>query len=192
MVKVRVAPALLALIVAALTGCTAAPTATVPSTVTASPSATTTPSPTSTLPPTSSDSPSDQGITDAEHAVVSMWATVDRLVNDPRLSLQALDTVTTGDALTLFQQNLGKYRAAQWRGSGSSVVSDLQAVSTGADTHGHPAWTVTACVDGSKTTLVDQAGKSVQGPPYRIQHKATVIASGSHLYVSTDSAVGTC
>ena len=113
-------------------------------------------------------------------------------LNNPRLSLQALDNVATDSALTMFQQNLGKYRAAQWVGSGSSAVTGIQAVSSGVDARGYRAWTVTACVDGSKTTLVDQNGKSVQGPPYRIRHKATVISRASHLYVSTDTAVGTC
>ena len=196
MVRIHVGAILLALAVIPLVAscsATTEPTATqAPSSATVSSPPTSTPSLTTSPTPTSAVSASSGGIANAEQAVVTMWATVDRLVNDPRLSLQALDGVTTDGALTLFQQNLGKYRAAQWKGSGSSVVSDLHAVSTGVDAQGDPGWTVTACVDGSKTTLVDQSGKSVQGPPYRIQHQATVISRGLHQYVSSDTAVGTC
>ena len=195
MVKIPIRSALLALMVLPLvTGCTTTPTpaTTTPSTSssTASSTAPTSPSPSSSLTPTTS--PADHELTSAQQAVVTLWATVARLTNDPRLSLQALDSVATDSALTMFQENLGQYRADRWVGSGSYAVTDLQVVPSGVDARGYRAWTVTACVDGSKTTLVDQSGKSVQGPPYRIRHKATVISRASHLYVSTDTAVGTC
>lgn len=187
MVRNRTWMALLALTLTPLVAsCTTAPTPTSPASSIASPTSSPSNSPSRTT------SPADRDLQNAKQAVVRLWATLDRLTNNPRLSLQDLDNVATGDALTMFQENLGQYRADQWVGSGSYVVKDLQSVSSGVDAEGHLAWTVTACVDGSKTTLVDQHGKSVQGPPFRIRHKATVISRASHLYVSTDTAVGTC
>lgn len=151
------------------------------------PSTTPTPSPGVT-----SLSPAEQDLANARQAVVKLWDVVDRLTNDPQASLQDLDAVAMGDALTMFQQNLGKYRAARWIGTGASVVEELKATASGMDSAGRSTWTVTACVDGSGTTLVDQNGKSVQGPPYRIRHQATVAQRASALYVAEDEAVGTC
>ena len=153
------------------------------------------PTPSSTPKPTpsvTSLSPAEQDLANARLAVVKLWEVVDRLTNDPQASLQDLDAVAMGSALTMFQQNLGKYRAAQWMGTGASVVEDLEAKASGMDSAGRSTWTVTACVDGSGTTLKDQSGKSVQGPPYRIRHRSTVVQRDSALYVSEDEAVGTC
>lgn len=166
----------------AAVACTATPNPTPSAT-----SAASTPTPTeSTL------SPADQELANAKQAVAKLWAVVDRLTNDPQSSLQDLDTVATGKALTMFQENLGRYRAAKFIGTGSSRVEGLQAVAGGVNAGGRSTWTVTACVDGSETTLVDESGKSVQGPPYRILHKATVVELTGALYVSDDVAEGTC
>ena len=166
----------------AAVACTTAPTPT-PSATSATPS----PSPTPTT-----LSPADQDLANAKQAVVKLWAVVDRLTNHPQSSLQDLDTVATDKALTMFQENLGRYRAAKFIGTGSSRVEGLQAVAGGVNAAGLSTWTVTACVDGSETTLVDENGKSVQGPPYRIRHKATVVERTGALYVSDDEAEGTC
>lgn len=185
----RIGCALLALaITAGATACTPAggPTAT---------SATTPAAPTATPATTASTAtPSleQQDITAAKNAVVKLWAVVDRLTNDPRAPIQDLDSVATGPALTMFQQNIVKYRAAHWVGSGASNVQDLKSSPVGSNAAGQRTWTVTACVDGSKTTLVDANGKSVQGPPYRIAHKSTVVERTSALFVEEDTAVGTC
>ena len=85
-----------------------------------------------------------------------------------------------------------KYRSAKWKGSGASLVEDLVATSTGTNADGRSTWTVTACIDGSNTTLVDADGKSVQGPPYRIRHKSTVVERAAAFFVAEDAAVGTC
>ncbi len=164
-----------------MAACTATPSTT--------PSPSVTPTPTVTAPTLS---PAEQDLANAKQAVVKLWAVVDRLTNDPQTSLQELDTVATDKALTMFQQNLGKYRAARWIGTGASVVENLEATASGMDGAGRSTWTVTACVDGSGTTLVDEGGKSVQGPPYRISHKATVVERASALFVAEDVAVGTC
>lgn len=172
-------------VLAVLAGCT--PTPTPANTASASTSATPAASASATT-----LSPAEQDLQDAEQAVVKLWQVVDRLTNDPQAPIQDLDTVATGATLTMFQQNLVKYRSAKWKGSGASLVEDLAAVSSGTNAEGRSTWTVTACIDGSNTTLVDADGKSVQGPPYRIRHKSTVVERASTLYVAEDAAVGTC
>ena len=92
----------------------------------------------------------------------------------------------------MFQDNLVKYRAVRWTGSGSSIVADPTATASGTNAEGRSTWTVDACIDSSNTTLVDANGKSVQGPPYRIRHKSTVLERSSSFYVAQDTAVGTC
>ncbi len=175
---------LAALLVAAAAGCTTAPTP--------SPTVTTT-TPLPSLTPTATAlSPAEQDLANAKQAVVRMWTVVDRLTNDPVASLQDLDNIATGDALTLFQQNLVKYRANGWVGTGTSSIEETVAAAAGTDAQGFRTWTVTACVDGSKTTLVDKSGQSVQGPPYRIRHRSTVVERASTMKVSLDEAVGTC
>lgn len=181
----RFAGVLLALSMSSMTACTATPAAT--PTPTASVSVTPTPSATTpTLTPTQVD------LENAKQAVVKLWAVVDRLTNDPKSSIQDLDSVATDATLTMFQQNLVKYRSAGWKGSGSSVVEDLTATARGVNAEGRSTWTVTACIDGSKTTLVDASGKSVQGPPYRVRHESKVVQRSTGFFVADDEAVGTC
>ena len=149
-----------------------------------------------TTPPTSSPTtlpPAEQDLANAKGAIVKMWAVVDRLVNNPKSSsIQDLDAVAEGATLTMFQQNIMKYRAANWTGSGNSIVADDSAALAGTNSQGQSTWTVTACIDSSATTLVDSTGKSVQGPPYRVLHKSTVVERATNFYVADDTAVGTC
>lgn len=159
-------------------GCTTPPTPT-PTPSTATPSATPT-------------TPAPSDLESAKQAVVHLWKVVDRLTNDPKSSIQDLDAVAGGQTLTMFQENLVKYRANNFVGSGSSVVEDLEASADGINAEGRSSWTVTACVDGSKTELVDAEGRSVQGPPYRIRHESTVEERSSGFFVVADEAVGTC
>jgi hypothetical protein len=179
--KTRAGLLLLALTLATtVTACTAPPTPA------SSVSATPTPSQT-TL------SQADQDLANAKGAVAKMWAVVDTLVNNPKSSsIQDLDAVAEGATLTMFQQNIMKYRAANWTGSGSSVVDDTTAALAGTNTQGQSSWKVTACIDSSATTLTDSNGKSVQGPPYRVRHQSTVVERAANFYVAEDTAVGTC
>ena len=181
--RTRTGLLLLALTLATtVTACTATPT---PATTV---SATPTPTPSQTT-----MSPAEQGVANAKGAVVKMWAVVDRLVNNPKSSsIQDLDAVAEGATLTMFQQNIMKYRAANWTGSGNSVVDNTTAALAGTNSQGQSTWTVTACIDSSTTTLVDSNGKSVQGPPYRVLHKSTVVERSANFYVADDTAVGTC
>ena len=181
--RTRTGLLLLALTLATtVTSCTATPTPA------SSVSATPTPTPSQTT-----MSPAEQSMANAKGAVVKMWAVVDRLVNNPKSSsIQDLDAVAEGATLTMFQQNIMKYRAANWTGSGNSIVDDTTATFAGTNTQGQSTWTVTACIDSSTTSLVDSTGKSVQGPPYRVLHKSTVVERATNFYVADDTAVGTC
>lgn len=177
-IATRVGGALLALVIAAgASACAPTPT---PSPL---------PTPTATTPMLS---PEEQDLVNAEQAIVKLWAVVDRLTNDAQTSIQELDTVASGATRTMFQENLGKYRAAGWTGSGSSIVEHVSASALGVNAQGLSTWTVTACIDGSRTTLVDEQGQSVQGPPYRILHQSTVVQRSSAFLVAEDVAVGTC
>lgn len=172
-------------VLAMLAGCTPAPTPA--NTASASTSA----------PPAASASattlsPAEQDLQDAKQAVVKLWQVVDRLTNDPRTTLQDLDTVASGEALEFFRKNLASYRLERLTGSGDSVI-EVQAVqAAGNNDQGLAIWKVTACVDASKTKLVDSAGKNVSAPPYRIQHRSVVVQRTQSLLVDQDEVLGTC
>lgn len=172
-----------ALLAMGTTACTPAPT----STPTSSPTATPSPNPSA-----STASPEDRALVNAKEAVVTLWAVLDRLTNDPQAPIQDLDPVASGQVLTKFQENLTTYRAQGWRGSGTAIVENPVAVPAKPDAQGRPTWSVTACVDRSHTTLVDKAGKSVQMPPYRISHRSTVVRIADRYEVDQDEATGTC
>jgi hypothetical protein len=180
--RTRTGLLLLALALATtVTACMATPT---PAT---SVSATPTPTPSQTT-----MSPAEEDLTKAKAAVVKLWEVVDALTNDPKSSIQDLDAVASGQVLTMFQENLGTYRAQGWTGSGSAVVENPTAELAGTNAQGLTTWAVTACVDRSHTTLVDAKGKSVQLPPYRIIHSSTVVQRSGLLKVEQDQATGTC
>jgi len=164
-----------------LAACTATPTP--------SPTASPTPTPTPTV---TTLSPADQDLANAKQAVVKLWAVVDRLTNDPQVTLQDLDTVASGVALDFFRKNLTGYRLEKLTGSGSSVVELQTAQASGNTTQGLPTWTVTACVDASNTKLVDPSGKNVTAPPYRFQHRSVVVERAAALHVDQDEVLGTC
>lgn len=179
----RLGSILLALALApAAVACTGTPTQTPSAT-----SATSTPNPTATTVP-----PAEQDLANAKQAVGQLWDVVDRLTNDPQASLQDLDSVASGAALDFFRKNLTGYRLEQLTGSGSSVV-EFKSAERGKDTaEALPTWTVTACVDTSKTKLVDSTGKSVTVPPYRFLHRSTVVERSAVMRVDQDEVLGTC
>lgn len=160
---------------------------------TATPSPDPTPSPTPTpTPSVTSLSPAEQDLANARQAVVKLWDVVDRLTNDPKASLQDLDTVSSGKVRTFFQENVMSYRAQGLVGSGSTLVESESVNLAGTNAQGLTTWTVTACIDASNTTLVDAKGKSMQAPPYRIRHRSSVIQRSGVLLVAEDEVLGTC
>jgi hypothetical protein len=178
----RIGGVLLALALTPLAAaCTATPVPTPTVTLTPSPSPTAT-----TL------SPAEQDLASAKQAVVKLWAVVDRLTNNPKSSIQDLDDVASGEALEFFRKNLVGYRIEQLTGSGSSIVEVQSAQASGTNAQGLAAWTVTACIDASKTKLVDTKGKSVTAPPYRILHRSVIVELSRALHVDQDEVLGTC
>lgn len=160
---------------------------------TATPSPDPTPSSTPTpTPSVTSLSPAEQDLANARQSVVKLWSVVDRLTNDPQASLQDLDTVASGEALEFFRKNLTGYRLEQLIGSGSSGVELQSAEAAGNNAQGLRTWAVTACVDTSKTKLVDTSGKNVTAPPYRFQHRSIVVERAAVLLVDQDEVLGTC
>lgn len=152
------------------------------------PSVTSTPSPTASAP-----SPAEQDLESAKAAVVEMWALYDEISNNPTTrSIDELVTVASGEWLTTLRKLLMQNRAQTWTSSGYAVVEDLEAELAGTNAQGRTEWTVTACIDSSTTTLVDQDGKSVVGPPYRVVQRSTVEKRDGEWYVTAGELTGTC
>ena len=176
---------LLVLSMSSMAACTATPAAT----PTPTGSVWVTPTPSATTP---SLTPAEVDIDSATQAVVKLWAVVDRLTNDPKSSVQDLDAVASGEALDFFRKNLTGYRLERLTGSGTSIVEVESAKATGNNGQGLATWTVTACIDASKTKLVDTKGTSVTAPPYRILHRSIVVERARALLVDQDEVLGTC
>ena len=150
----------------------------------ASPSVTgpATPTPTPTV-----LTPDEQDLESARAAVAKFWQVLDRVGADPDVSLNALNRVARDPALEQAQKDMTAWRVAGYRLTGSTVVEESTARLTKPN-----AWTVTSCVDTSKSDVVDREGKSVMGPPYRIKHRSTVIRDSGTFYVTADKALETC
>ena len=187
----RIYCAVLLALTLSVTACspTTSPSASPTVTSASSASATATPTPTVTTP---SLTPQQQDLVNAQNAVVKLWAVVDRLTNDKKSSIQDLDNVASGEVRTFFQKNVSGYRAEGLVGTGKTVVEPQSAKLAGTNNEGLTTWTVVACIDMSHAKLVDSSGKSVVGPPYRIQRRSTVIERDGSLFVAQDEVLGTC
>lgn len=167
--------------VLALAGCTD-PTA--PPATSTSSAATSTPAP-----PTSTSSAADPQLAGAEAAVSTLWGLVDALGADPQRSLDELTTVARGQTLETWRELLTSQRRQGLRQTGTISMVSSKAASVGGKL------TVDSCIDVSKTSLVDQNGKSVVAAnrPPRVRY-ASVVERGSDgkFYVVQDRAVGTC
>ena len=165
----------------ALTGCTnpAPPPAT-----STSPAATSTPAP-----PTSTSPAADPQLAGAEAAVSTLWGLVDALGADPKRSLDELTTVARDQALETWRELLTSQRRQGLRQIGNILIVSSKASPSGGK------FNVDTCIDVSKTSLVDQKGKSVVAAnrPPRVRY-ASVVERGSDgkFYVVQDKVVGTC
>ena len=88
-------------------GCTAAPTNTPTPT---GPSQSSSPSQSPTVTPTLTLSPEDQKLEDAKARVVLLWQTLDGLLLDSSKSINELDTLASGEALSSLQVMLTTVR----------------------------------------------------------------------------------
>lgn len=173
--------ACLATALAAVTGCTPAGA---PSTAVtaASPSVSQSASPSPTV-----LTPDEQDLVTAKAAYATYVKELDRLSADPESRINDLGRVARDSALEQGRKDLLTMRVAGYRLKGSTVIDGITAKLSKPN-----KWTLTACLDLSKSDLVDAKGKSVMGPPYRMSHRATVIRDSRNYFVTTDKVVATC
>ncbi|SHI30395.1 hypothetical protein SAMN02745244_00055 [Tessaracoccus bendigoensis DSM 12906] len=161
-------------------GCTAAPTN---SPTPTGPSQSSSPSPTVT--PTLS--PEDQKLEDAKTRVVLLWQTLDGLLVDSSKSINELDTLASGEALSSLQVMLTTVRERGQVQVGATRIPSQSAVAK------DDGWVVTSCVDRSDAILTDKAGQPVTPAPQpRLSHESTVQLVGANLQITKDEVLGSC
>lgn len=163
-------------------GCTAAPTN---SPTPTGPSQSSSPSPTVT--PTPTLSPEDQKLADAKARVVLLWQTLDGLLLDSSKSINELDTLASGEALSSLQVMLTTVRQRGQVQVGATKIPSQSAVAK------DDGWVVTSCVDRSDAILTDKAGQPVTPAPQpRLSHESTVQLVGGNLQITKDEVLGSC
>lgn len=161
-------------------GCTATPT-TSPTPTGPSQS----PSPTVTSTPTLS--PEDQKLENAKARVVLLWQTLDGLLVDSSRSINELDTLASGEALSSLQVMLTTVRQRGQVQVGATKIPSQSALAKG------DGWVVTSCVDRSEAILTDKAGQPVTPAPQpRLSHESTVQLVGANLQITKDEVLGSC
>jgi hypothetical protein len=159
-------------------GCTGAPASTPsPTSVLSSPAVTATPS----------LSVEDQKLEDSKARVVLLWKTLDGLLVDPGKSINELDTLASGDALSSLQIMLTTVRQRGQVQVGSTTIPTQSVVTQG------DGWVVTSCIDRSGAKLTDKSGQPVTpAPEPRISHRSTLQTVGPNLEVTKDEVLGSC
>ena len=161
-------------------GCTATPTSSPTPTGPSQP-----PSPTVT--PTPTLSPEDQKLEDAKARVVLLWQTLDGLLVDSSRSINELDTLASGEALSSLQVMLTTVRQRGQVQVGATKIPSQSALAKG------DGWVVTSCVDRSEAILTDKAGQPVTPTPQpRLSHESTVQFVGANLQITKDEVLGSC
>jgi|GEM_PF-1378047 len=127
----------------------------------ASPSASATPSPTPSPTPSQSQEEKDQEA--AKRAIVALYAALDRVGMDPKVSLKELDKVAAGETLESYKGARQQWRAKGWRQVGPPTrVLNLKASGL-VNEQGKSRITVTYCVDVTGVDVIDTRGKSQIG-----------------------------
>lgn len=163
-------------------GCTATPT-TSPTPTPPSPS----PSVSASVTPTPSLSPEDQKLEDAKARVVLLWQTLDGLLVDQSRSINELDTLASGEALSSLQVMLTTVRQRGQVQVGATKIPSQSALAK------DDGWLVTSCVDRSEAQLTDNAGQPVTPAPQpRLSHESTVQLVGTQLQITKDEVLGSC
>lgn len=163
-----------------LSACTATP-ADSPSPAPPSPTESATVTPTRTL------SPEDQKLEDAKARVVLLWQTLDGLLVDSSKSINELDILASGEALSSLQVMLTTVRQRGQVQVGATKIPSQSAVAK------DDGWVVTSCVDRSDAILTDKAGQPVTPAPQpRLSHESTVQLVGANLQITKDEVLGSC
>lgn len=161
-------------------GCTATPTT---SPTPTGPSQSQSP----TVTPTPPLSPEDQKLEDAKARVVLLWQTLDGLLVDSNRSINELDTLASGEALSSLQVMLTTVRQRGQVQVGATKIPSQSALAKG------DGWVVTSCVDRSEAILTDKAGQPVTPAPQpRLSHESTVQFVGANLQITKDEVLGSC
>lgn len=161
-------------------GCTATPTT---SPTPTGPS----PSPSLTVTPTPTLSHEDQKLEDAKARVVQLWQTLDGLLVDSSRSINELDTLASGEALSSLQVMLTTVRQRGQVQAGATKIPSQSALAKG------DGWVVTSCVDRSEAILTDKGGQPVTPAPQpRLSHESTVQLVGANLQITKDEVLGSC
>lgn len=163
-------------------GCTAAPAnSPTPTGPSQSPSQSPTVTPTPTL------RPEDQKLEDAKARVVTLWQTLDGLLLDPSKSINELDALASGEALSSLQVMLTTVRQRGQVQDGATKIPSQSAVAK------DDGWVVTSCVDRSDAILTDKDGQPVTPAPQpRLSHESTVQLVGANLQITKDEVLGSC
>jgi hypothetical protein len=162
----------------AVGGCASAAPASSPT------SATPSSSPTATTTPSVSE---DQKLEDSKARVVLLWKTLDGLLSDPTKSINELDTLASGDALSSLQVMLTTLRQRGQVQVGSTTIAEQSAVTQG------DGWVVTSCVDRSEAKLTEKNGQAVTPVPQpRLSHRNALQLVGANLEVTKDEVLGSC
>ncbi len=169
------------------TGCTTPGAPSLTPIPTGSPSSSATVTPTPPPSPSTPTDPAAQQLAAAKQRVVDMWAVVDEISIKPKKSINALDAYATGEWLTKMQIMLSEQRALKYTTVGLSSVEI-----TSGKRLSSKSWSVEACVDTSAQKVLDKKGKRVDGPPFKVLHRATVVQAGAQLKISQDEAVTEC
>ena len=163
-------------------GCTAAPTNS-PTPTGPSPSQSQSP----TVTPTPTLRPEDQKLAVAKARVVLLWQTLDGLLVDSSKSINELDTLASGEALSSLQVMLTTVRQRGQVQVGATKIPSQSAVAEG------DGWVVTSCVDRSDAILTDKDGQPVTPAPQpRLSHESTVQLVGANLQITKDEVLGSC
>lgn len=145
---------------------------------------------TSSTSSSSSTTQSDPQVASAEAVVQKFWGVVNSLGTDPTKSLDELTTVARGQTLETWRELL-----TQRRRQGHRQVGSISMVSSTASTAPDHKLKVDACVDVSKTDLVDKDGTSAvsKDRSARVRYAYVVEqAKDGKFYVLQDKVVGTC
>jgi hypothetical protein len=138
----------------------------------------------------STPSVADPDLLQSEAAVGRFWRVVDRLSADPFTKLEALATVSRGAVNAQWHANITSYRQRQWKQTGRVSVVGPSAVRSPKSGQ----YSVSACIDVSKTDLVDKTGKSVvdKSGLSRVMYRYTVQQDAGRWYVVGERATSTC
>jgi hypothetical protein len=145
---------------------------------------------TSTTPSPSTTTEADPQLSQAEAAVTNFSQIVDSLAADPQTSLDELTTVSRGESLDTARELLTNQRRQGYKQTGTVSIVSSQAKPTS-----EGKVTVNACLDVSKTDLLDKDGKSVVSKDREPRVRYTYVvqqAEDGKFYVLQDKAVGTC